>query len=73
MANAEALATAEDTRAATRLGAGGPAARVRVPVRPGLSAGVLLRACRPRQWAKNVLVLAAPCAAGVATRPSVAL
>jgi decaprenyl-phosphate phosphoribosyltransferase len=34
---------------------------------------VLLRACRPRQWSKNVLVLAAPCAAGVATRPQVAL
>jgi decaprenyl-phosphate phosphoribosyltransferase len=26
---------------------------------------VLLRACRPRQWSKNLLVLAAPCAAGV--------
>lgn len=28
-------------------------------------AGMLLRACRPRQWAKNLLVLAAPAAAGV--------
>jgi decaprenyl-phosphate phosphoribosyltransferase len=26
---------------------------------------VLLRACRPRQWSKNLLVLAAPCAAGL--------
>jgi decaprenyl-phosphate phosphoribosyltransferase len=28
-------------------------------------AGALVRACRPRQWVKNVLVLAAPAAAGV--------
>jgi decaprenyl-phosphate phosphoribosyltransferase len=34
---------------------------------------VLLRACRPRQWSKNVLLLAAPCAAGVVTRPRVAI
>jgi decaprenyl-phosphate phosphoribosyltransferase len=33
---------------------------------------VLLRACRPRQWAKNVLVLAAPCAAGVINQSTVA-
>jgi len=33
----------------------------------------LLRAARPRQWLKNVLVLAAPGAAGVLTRPSVAV
>jgi decaprenyl-phosphate phosphoribosyltransferase len=32
---------------------------------------VLLRACRPRQWSKNLLVLAAPCAAGVIDRPLV--
>ncbi|MDQ6810645.1 MAG: decaprenyl-phosphate phosphoribosyltransferase, partial [Actinomycetota bacterium] len=31
-----------------------------------------LRACRPRQWSKNLLVLAAPCAAGVIDRPLVA-
>jgi decaprenyl-phosphate phosphoribosyltransferase len=30
---------------------------------------VLLRACRPRQWVKNVLVLTAPIAAGVVTQP----
>jgi decaprenyl-phosphate phosphoribosyltransferase len=29
---------------------------------------VLLRACRPRQWTKNLLVLAAPAAAGVIDR-----
>lgn len=33
----------------------------------------LLRACRPRQWSKNLLVLAAPCAAGLIDRPLVAL
>ncbi len=33
---------------------------------------MLLRACRPRQWSKNLLVLAAPCAAGVIGRPLVA-
>jgi len=29
----------------------------------------LVRACRPRQWVKNVLVLSAPVAAGVVTQP----
>jgi decaprenyl-phosphate phosphoribosyltransferase len=33
---------------------------------------VLLRACRPRQWSKNLLVLAAPAAAGVIDQPRVA-
>lgn len=32
----------------------------------------LLRACRPRQWTKNVLVAAAPAAAGVLMHPAVA-
>jgi decaprenyl-phosphate phosphoribosyltransferase len=32
----------------------------------------LLRACRPRQWVKNVLVAAAPAAAGVLTHPAIA-
>jgi decaprenyl-phosphate phosphoribosyltransferase len=31
---------------------------------------VLLRACRPRQWVKNVLVAIAPAAAGALTRPA---
>ena len=34
-------------------------------------ARALLRACRPRQWIKNVLVLAAPAAAGILTHPDV--
>ena len=34
-------------------------------------ARALLRACRPRQWSKNVLLLAAPSAAGVIALPSV--
>jgi len=33
----------------------------------------LVRACRPRQWIKNVLVLAAPAAAGIALQPRAAL
>ena len=33
---------------------------------------MLLRACRPRQWSKNLLVLAAPCAAGVIDQSLVA-
>jgi decaprenyl-phosphate phosphoribosyltransferase len=33
---------------------------------------VLLQACRPKQWSKNLLVFAAPCAAGVIDRPLVA-
>jgi decaprenyl-phosphate phosphoribosyltransferase len=32
----------------------------------------LARACRPQQWVKNVLVLAAPGAAGILARPDVA-
>jgi len=34
---------------------------------------VLLRACRPRQWTKNILVLTAPIAAGVALQPRAAV
>lgn len=40
--------------------------------RAGVSRSVILRACRPRQWSKNLLVLAAPAAAGVIGRPLVA-
>ena len=32
-------------------------------------ARILLRACRPRQWVKNILVLAAPTAGGIAFHP----
>jgi decaprenyl-phosphate phosphoribosyltransferase len=50
--------------------------QVRAPAAPARSArttaAVLLWACRPRQWSKNLLVLAAPCAAGVLGRPLVA-
>ncbi|GHD22695.1 decaprenyl-phosphate phosphoribosyltransferase [Nocardiopsis kunsanensis] len=38
-------------------------ARITVP-------SALLRACRPRQWPKNLLVLAAPAAAGALSEPS---
>jgi decaprenyl-phosphate phosphoribosyltransferase len=34
-------------------------------------ARILLKACRPRQWVKNVLVLAAPVAGGIAFHPLV--
>ncbi|HWX45630.1 MAG TPA: UbiA family prenyltransferase, partial [Solirubrobacteraceae bacterium] len=37
-----------------------------------LPVGALLRGCRPRQWVKNVLVLAAPAAAGILGQPDVA-
>jgi len=50
--------------------------RVRLPASvqasPRPTARVLLRACRPRQWAKNLLAFAAPCAAGWIDRPIVA-
>jgi decaprenyl-phosphate phosphoribosyltransferase len=51
-----------------------------VELRPGrsrraragrISPACLLRAARPRQWSKNALVLAAPCAAGAIARPEV--
>lgn len=35
------------------------------PLRAWSRAGALVRACRPHQWIKNLLVLAAPAAAGV--------
>ena len=38
------------------------------PARGVPSGRALLRALRPKQWAKNVLVLAAPAAAGVLTK-----
>jgi decaprenyl-phosphate phosphoribosyltransferase len=53
-----------------------PAAHLRLASAPARArqplAQVLLRAARPRQWSKNLLVLAAPCAAGAIDRPLVA-
>jgi decaprenyl-phosphate phosphoribosyltransferase len=40
------------------------------PVAPGSLAGGLLRLARPKQWVKNVLVFAAPGAAGVLDNPA---
>ncbi|MCL2770643.1 MAG: UbiA family prenyltransferase, partial [Solirubrobacterales bacterium] len=42
-----------------------------LPRSGGTVAGALLRACRPRQWTKNALVIAAPAAAGVLTHAAV--
>jgi decaprenyl-phosphate phosphoribosyltransferase len=39
-------------------------------VRPSRAPALLLRAARPRQWSKNVLLLAAPVAAGAITQGS---
>jgi len=52
-----------------------PAERPVAAVRPSVSASArsLLRACRPRQWSKNVLLLAAPAAGGVIAVASVEL
>jgi decaprenyl-phosphate phosphoribosyltransferase len=44
----------------------------RLPVARSGRLRALLRACRPRQWSKNLLVLAAPAAAGMIDRPLVA-
>ena len=46
-----------------------PTAEVPAPPRPS-APRVFLRALRPKQWAKNILVLAAPGAAGVLTEGS---
>lgn len=48
-----------------------PDAPPRGPARGRAGAAALVRACRPRQWAKNVLVLAAPAAAGRIGRDAV--
>jgi decaprenyl-phosphate phosphoribosyltransferase len=50
----------------------GPAADGRARPEPSVAVG-LLRSLRPRQWAKNVLVAAAPAAAGVLTEADVLL
>ena len=41
------------------------------PPRGAVTFGVVLRACRPVQWIKNALLLAAPLAAGVITHGAV--
>jgi len=66
----EAVAGSEEVR--LRLNDDAVRPRAQAHATPRLSARVLLRACRPRQWSKNLLVLAAPCAAGVMDRPGVA-
>jgi decaprenyl-phosphate phosphoribosyltransferase len=55
-------------------GAGTPAAAATTgaPASPSLVAG-LIRTARPKQWIKNVLVAAAPGAAGILSEPSVIL
>lgn len=54
----------------------GARAELQLGARPGergrASAATVLRACRPRQWSKNVLAFAAPCAAGWIGRPAIA-
>ncbi|MCP3016153.1 decaprenyl-phosphate phosphoribosyltransferase [Nocardiopsis dassonvillei] len=50
-----------------RTRATGPAA-AGAPRGDGGTVGALVRACRPRQWLKNLLVLAAPAAAGALTQ-----
>jgi decaprenyl-phosphate phosphoribosyltransferase len=60
-----------------RIGQIAPASRAEeaardVGARVAIPLGALIRACRPRQWIKNVLVVAAPGAAGILARPEVA-
>src|SRR6202022_3239848 len=66
----EAVATDEQVR--FRLGDELSEGRARSPAARRRAARALLRACRPRQWSKNLLVLAAPSAAGVLDRAAVA-
>jgi decaprenyl-phosphate phosphoribosyltransferase len=58
-------AVANDEQVRFRLGEDALEARVHAPSARLPAPRALLRACRPRQWSKNLLVLAAPCAAGV--------
>jgi decaprenyl-phosphate phosphoribosyltransferase len=70
----QAIASAEEPQA--ELGANelrGDVAPIQLRPSARSSARVLLRACRPRQWSKNLLVFAAPCAAGMIDRPQVAV
>ena len=64
------IASPDAETASPELGAP-PAVAAEPPSRRPVAAG-LIRALRPKQWAKNVLVAAAPAAAGVLTLPGVA-
>ncbi len=70
----QAIASIEETQAPFSTSELDTAEHTPIQLRPAARspARVLLRACRPRQWSKNLLVLAAPCAAGVIGRPLVA-
>ncbi|GAA1080644.1 decaprenyl-phosphate phosphoribosyltransferase [Nocardiopsis composta] len=61
---AETEAAAERARAE-----GAPGPEDRSAGRPAARAAALLRACRPKQWLKNLLVFAAPGTAGVLADP----
>jgi decaprenyl-phosphate phosphoribosyltransferase len=67
----EAIASEEQVRFRLKEEAYQAAARARTS--RGATALALVRACRPRQWSKNLLVLAAPAAAGVLDHSSVVL
>ena len=60
--------------ASARIAASATATRAHTHKRDAktVAPGALLRAMRPRQWSKNVLVASAPCAAGVIARPEIA-
>ncbi len=63
-----------DRRWAQPTGAGDPRpAATATPSSRSRGAAIVLRACRPRQWTKNVLLLAAPAAGGVIAVASVDL
>ena len=51
----------------------GPRRLSAAPPSSAFSLGALVRAARPKQWSKNVLVAAAPCAAGAIAKPEIAL
>jgi decaprenyl-phosphate phosphoribosyltransferase len=62
---------ASAAEAASSPAAGAPDAAPDRPAGGSSPLRALVRACRPRQWIKNVLVLAAPGAAGILTSPEV--